>query len=180
MDKYADYWGSRAGEFLRKGLIEDVPALLKTIERYSKDGAKLLEVGCGAGRMLEPTGATGIDFSEEMLKKNKFYPERAKHATAEDLPFEDKEFDIAFTHSCFMHIPMNIIEDSVREIQRVAKIVILSEWNNKDGEIREYMLPNNERLAGVFGHDYVDLFRMPLVEEIKLPDARQILVFKDG
>lgn len=168
MDKHINYWDRRAGEFKSKGLVEDIPKLLEVVEKYSDSNSKLLEVGCGAGRLLEPTGAIGVDFSERMLKKNKFYPEKAYLARAENLPFEDNSFDIAFTHSCFMHIPSNKIKEAISEIQRVANIVILAEYTRGKRVLK----------SRDFRHNYKKLFSMKLVEEIKL-SKRSILVFKN-
>lgn len=176
LDKHVSFWDKRAGEFIKKGLIENVPLLLKTINKYSKDSFKLLEVGCGEGRLMNETEAYGVDFSPKMLEKNDYYPTRAKLAMAQNLPFSDNYFDVAYTHSCFMHLPFDQISDAISEIQRVAKIIIICEWQGAEGEVSYY----NQSLcsAGCYSHDYKKLFDAKLLETIDANDNVKIWVFE--
>ena len=111
----------------------------------------ILEVGCGFGRVLgylslgkEIIGherLVGVDFSESMVKSSKVFFEAEKsikkedypeiiQADATDLPFQDNEFDLVYTHVCLTHIPPKKVMLAREEISRVAKnyILLMERW----------------------------------------------------
>lgn len=93
---------------------------------------EVLDVGCGTGRLLlrgaeEARRLVGVDLSSEMVKasiQQFFYHELSAKseflvADAENLPFEDKTFDLALS-TCVMFLlpdPAN----GIREVHRVLK-----------------------------------------------------------
>ncbi len=104
--------------------------LLQTLARRPSPGLKLLDVGCGGGRLLRSIRAadadialTGIDCSGEQLGIA-----RAAHTDTgivyvegdgEALPFDDASFDVVTFFDYLEHIERP--GASMREIARVAK-----------------------------------------------------------
>ena len=84
----------------------------------------LLDIGCGTGAYaaaLAELGwtVTGVDLSEDMLRRAREKGVNAVRADAADLPFEDASFDAAlsiFTHSDFDDFPA-----ALREVARVLR-----------------------------------------------------------
>jgi ubiquinone/menaquinone biosynthesis C-methylase UbiE len=91
--------------------------------------AKVLDIGCGTGRLLNrilstfPTvSGIGVDLSPNMLRqarKNKLYREREifVQGNAENLPFAENQFDGVFNTISFLHYPNP--EKVFKEIHRI-------------------------------------------------------------
>ena len=97
----------------------------QTLVRLLGDpSGSLIDVGCGTGAYaigLSRRGwdVTGVDVSEDMLRRARAKGIRALHADATALPFEDASFDAAvsmFTHTDFDDFPA-----VAREIARVLR-----------------------------------------------------------
>lgn len=125
------------------------------LNRYMKEGDKVLDVGCGIGYGLnllsiKAKEAYGVDVDEKAIKycqdnilgKNP----RLKSLQAYDgysLPFKDKEFDVVTTVDVLEHV-----EDYhrfIEELLRVAKRAVListpnrrPEYTNPDGTPKNY------------------------------------------
>ncbi len=91
---------------------------------------KVLEVGCGTGIITEKlkraSRLVAVDISEKMIEiaKSKGIKAEFLVADAENLPFEDKEFDIVISITMLQDLknPLKAIE----EMKRVGKKVIFS------------------------------------------------------
>ncbi len=105
-------------------------------------GQRLLDIGCGTGKSLEPflnygLKLTGIDPSPYMLDIAR---ERLKHradlhrGVAEDLPFEDNafEYSIFFTSLEYTDRPAKAIEEACRVTKDRVFVGVLNRygWNN--------------------------------------------------
>ncbi|HEU5215515.1 MAG TPA: class I SAM-dependent methyltransferase, partial [Gaiellaceae bacterium] len=87
------------------------------------DGS-LLDVGCGTGSYtaaLAELGwdATGVDISEDMLRRANARGVRTVHADATSLPFEDASFDAAT--SVLTNTDLDDLAAAVREVARVLR-----------------------------------------------------------
>ncbi|HEV2773121.1 MAG TPA: class I SAM-dependent methyltransferase [Thermoleophilaceae bacterium] len=94
---------------------------------------RLLEIGCGVGRMTEHLAETfgevhGVDVSGEMVATAKqrlshFDNVHVHETNGADLAvFPDSFFDFAFSFIVFQHIPFReVVEGYLREVHRVLK-----------------------------------------------------------
>jgi len=84
----------------------------------------LLDVGCGTGTYAAALGGvgwdvTGVDLSEDMLRRAAAKGIRTIRADATALPFDDASFDAAV--SVFTHTDFDDFAGAVREIVRVLR-----------------------------------------------------------
>jgi len=110
--------------------------LKNTLKSIKKDKIKILDVGCGTGRMLPEIFSIGkeieyfgLDTSKEMVKHLK---EKAKKLSlgkevkvkigdASKLPFNNGTFDVVFTYHLLWHIPKENQREVIKEMERVTK-----------------------------------------------------------
>lgn len=107
---------------------------------YIKDGDKVLDVGCGNGRILEllkdkKIDYIGIDISEKLveLAKKKYPQNNFLVADTLNLPFPDNNFDKVFSVAVLHAIPSEEFrEKALLELKRVLKpgsILLLTVWD---------------------------------------------------
>jgi len=115
---------------------------LAFIADYASDGDKILDYGCGNGRLLEilkdkKIKYVGVDVSGKLisLAKEK-YPEHeasfSKISSLASLAFPDNFFNGIFSVAVFHHFPKEHAEKIARELYRITKpggIVIITAWN---------------------------------------------------
>lgn len=98
----------------------------------SLDGKKILEIGCGNAnktRLIATNGvnrkitATEVDVIQH--KKNILIDDLPnvsfEMASCESMPFDDNSFDIVFMFKSLHHVPVDLMEDALKEIKRVLK-----------------------------------------------------------
>ncbi|OHA79776.1 MAG: hypothetical protein A2675_04180 [Candidatus Yonathbacteria bacterium RIFCSPHIGHO2_01_FULL_51_10] len=134
---------------IQKFLDEEI----KFISRHVKQGSKILEVGCGYGRLLnilaeKADKIVGIDFSEPLLEKAHESFKNRKNVElwfmdAQKMSFEDESFDyVLCLDATFGNMP-GIEEKVLNEMKRVTKdtgevvISVFSE-NAKDAQLENY------------------------------------------
>lgn len=118
---------------------------------HSLNPEKVLEVGCGYGRVLvmlnKDIELIGIDFSPEMLEKGKEYCKDYPNITllemdAKDIRFPDNSFDVVYTDGALQHIPEKEIEKAISEIKRVSKgVVLIKEIDTRKLTITQRLIP---------------------------------------
>lgn len=81
---------------------------------------KVLEIGCGVGRMMQPD-FYGIDISEEMIKiaKNRKPQCHFKVSNGREIPYDEETFDTVYCILVFQHLPIDAVENYFREAYRV-------------------------------------------------------------
>ena len=93
---------------------------------------KVLDIGCAVGyivKRLREKGvdAWGVDISQYAIDNA---PDTVKPylklASADKLPFGDKEFDLVFSSSVFEHMPSELVMKAISEAIRVAKRGIIA------------------------------------------------------
>ncbi len=102
-------------------MIDDLEVQVTT--PYARD-ARVLELGCGTGLILARVAevakeAVGIDLSEGMAQRAKDRGLAVHIGSVCDLPFEDDQFDLAYSFKVLAHVPN--IDRAVREAARVIR-----------------------------------------------------------
>lgn len=102
-------------------MLDDLEVRLT--EEYAR-GARVLELGCGTGLILERIAkvakeAVGIDLSEGMAQRARERGLDVHIGSVTDLPFEDESFDVTYSFKVLAHVPD--IETAIREAVRVTR-----------------------------------------------------------
>ena len=110
------------------------------LRNFVREGDKILDVGCGNGRLLEllkdeKINYTGVDLSEKLIEiAQKRYPQN-NFLVADNLnlPFSDNNFDKVFSVAVLHSIPSKEFrEKALAELKRVLKpngILLLTVWD---------------------------------------------------
>ena len=151
----------------RSDIMENIKGIIGRIHEIG-DVSQLLEVGCGFGRCMpfiletckNVKKVTGVEFSPTMIKNSKVYLGKFPkggieiiQGNAKKLPFEDKSFDLVYTHVCLTHIPPKDIPRVTSEISRVARRYILQVERFKF----PYEHPSPHRWSHLLAPMYLDL-----------------------
>jgi len=134
-DMEATRWGLQISSDVREAIKQEI------LKRIAKNGYSL-EIGCGACPVIDGSGATAMDVSEEMLS----YIDKEKYgfvicADAENkIPFGNKSFDSVLM--VFVVNYLKNLENVLSEIKRVLKkdgkiIIIQSDFIDRWYEIQE-------------------------------------------
>jgi ubiquinone/menaquinone biosynthesis C-methylase UbiE len=102
-------------------MIDDLEVELAT--PYAR-GARVLELGCGTGLILSRIAevakeAIGVDLSEKMAQRARDRGLQVHEASLRDLPFDDDEFDVAYSFKVLAHV--TDISGALREAARVTR-----------------------------------------------------------
>jgi len=108
---------------------------LEELKKYIKDGERILDLGCGNGRLFElfkdrNIEYTGVDFSEKLIEKaREKYGEHFQIADILSLPFPDNYFDSIWSIAVFHHIPskqlrLEVLKEMMRVLKENGKIIM--------------------------------------------------------
>lgn len=142
-----DYWdGERKygyGGYNYDGRWKSVAQ--KMVDYYQlKPGHKVLDVGCGKAHLLYELSQCvpgliirGIDISEYgLLHAKEEIKDFLQYGEAQDIPFDDKEFDLVISITTLHNLKVFDLKKAVKEIERVSKknsyIVVESFRNDKE------------------------------------------------
>lgn len=117
--------------FARSG-ERDARMLLEGLESYMHPSWSVLEVGCGIGRLLKPMTSMfeyvcGVDVSKEMVQRGKEWLKGIENVAifennGVDLSeFQNNSFDFIFSFVAFQHMPVEVFDGYLSEINRVLK-----------------------------------------------------------
>ncbi len=125
-------WYERARGRGYHGMIDDLEVAVA--EPYAR-GARVLEVGCGTGLILErlrtvARSAVGLDLSPGMLRAARERGLDVVQGVATELPFADGAFDLVCSFKVLAHVPE--IRGALTEMTRVCASggTILAEFYN--------------------------------------------------
>ncbi len=115
----ASYDARRAHRYHR--MLDDLEVELAL--PYAR-GARVLELGCGTGRILSRIApvsqeAVGVDLSESMAKHARQRGLDVRVASVCELPFDDDRFDLTYSFKVLAHVPE--LETALREASRVTR-----------------------------------------------------------
>ncbi len=115
---------------------------LAFIADYVADGDKILDYGCGNGRLLEilknkKIDYVGVDVSQKLINLAKVkYPghERSfsKISSPASLAFPDNFFNRIISVAVFHHFPEEYAKEMAKELYRITKpggIIVITAWN---------------------------------------------------
>jgi ubiquinone/menaquinone biosynthesis C-methylase UbiE len=170
--KYIYTFANKDAEIMNKSLQMNVDTILSRMYQMEQLGS-ILEVGCGFGRVLgyvwsqrewlKYTKLVGIDISGSMIEKAKEFFKGSEinleeelapkiiQANVLDLPFDNKEFDLVYTHVCLTHIPPDKIQRAREEINRVAKRYIIL--------VERYKWDYEHNTPHVWSHQHIPYFQ---------------------
>ncbi len=138
LEKTRNDYNSIAEDFSRTRW--NIWAEFNIFREYVKNGDKVLDAGCGNGRLLElfkdkVIDYTGIDISEKLinLARKKYSDNNFIVADTLNLPFPDNNFDKVFSIAVLHTIPSCGLRQKVLfELRRVLKpsgFLILTVWD---------------------------------------------------
>ena len=144
---------------------------LNSIVDYIKDGEKILDLGCGNGRLYEilkdkNIDYYGVDISEKLIEisRQKYPQAKFQVADALNLPFPEEFFDKVFGIAVLHHIPSRELRvQSLKEIKRILKpkgILFLTVW--KFHGLKEKLLLLKFTIVKLLGQiklDFGDIFK---------------------
>ncbi len=96
------------------------------------DGKHILELGCGSAAITRDIATAGADRKITALEVDEIAHEKNLQiedlpnvtfglAGAEDIPLEDESVDVVFMFKSLHHVPVDLMDQSMREIRRVLK-----------------------------------------------------------
>ena len=105
-------------------------ALLEALKGLFQPSWKVLDIGCGIGRVLKPLAKhfdslVGIDVSSTMIAQSKEWLSEYPHVTTFETSgmdlrkFQDQSFNLVYSYVAFQHMPRPVLEQYLAEINRV-------------------------------------------------------------
>ncbi len=124
---------------------------IEPLAKYVTPEEKVLDLGCGNGRLLEilknkEIDYFGIDISEKLIEmtKEKYPGAKFQRADVFNLPFANNFFDKIYAIRIFHHIPSQKLRlQFLKEARRVLKpggFLILTVWNVWSPKYRKNLL----------------------------------------
>ncbi len=154
----------------------------KELKRYIKQNERVLDLGCGSGRMFEMFANenidyVGVDFSERLIDiAKRKYGDFFQQADILNLPFPDQNFDSVWSIAVLHHIPtVELRRRVLSEIKRVLRPngrVVVTCWRIRSLFRKDLFIPFNgqKRYYHVFSkREMVKLFKSAgfEIEEIR-------------
>ncbi len=115
---------------------------LSFIKEYIPQNGKLLDLGCGNGRLANFLRENnfkgeyiGADISEKLIRIAQENNPKGRFKlikNEKNLPFENEIFDAVVAVSVFHHFNPSMAEKALKEIKRISKpnaVIIITSWN---------------------------------------------------
>ena len=167
--RYWQFWGRKLLllDPWQKRIFPQQRWLLEQIKAH--EPRSILEAGCGFGRNLnflikqgiKPEILTGADISAKLLSQSNL-PKGIKliRADVRNLPFNDRSFDLVFTHGLLMHVNPRNLNRAMAELIRISKkyLIIIEEVRPRTQQLNYF----------TWAHDYDKIIKsLPLKVMIK-------------
>ncbi|HNX00336.1 MAG TPA: class I SAM-dependent methyltransferase [Candidatus Cloacimonadota bacterium] len=141
-------WKEHENDEMVKSIL---PIILDWIPR---DVKSVLDVGCGnviiTNELAKTFDVTGTDSSESALE---YVKGKKVLASANQLPFEDKTFDLVFSSELLEHLPEEILISAVEEMKRVTRDYLFIAVSNHEYLPKNYTkCPECNTAFHVYGH----------------------------
>lgn len=170
MEKTKEYFENNADSF--SGSRSWLWPELDELKKYLQDGEKILDLGCGNGRLFElfkdkNVEYLGVDSSLKFIEiAKKKYGDYFKVADAFNLPFSDSSFDSVWSIAFLHHVPSKQLRImALSEIKRILKPggkVIITCWNLYRSQYLKLLLKFTFRkLFGLSKLDFKDILLSP-------------------
>ncbi len=134
---------------------------LKPLAKYTRNGDKVLDLGCGNGRLYQlfegmSIHYVGLDQSEELIKKaqEKFPKDNFAVGDMRELPFPDDSYDIIYCIAAFHHLAnaedrLKVLSEMRRILKTGGKVVmtnwnLLGQWGSEQVEKEKYKRWEND------------------------------------
>lgn len=134
-DKLFDFWtdANEYYELAREMNLSITPERERMLS-FIKDGAKVLDIGCGAGEngyhLRDTADYTGIEYSETALGMARQFESdtcRYMQGDAENLPFENETFDVVMSTHVIEHLtdPKRCLDEQLRVLKPGGRMIII-------------------------------------------------------
>lgn len=152
--------------------------------------ARILDAGCGSGRLLDELAEYGTVSAIDMSEYNVGMAQSRGHedvhqAVVEDLPFEDETFDLITSLDVLEHTRDDRV--ALRELRRVTKpggrlLATIPTyqllWSNHDVLNHHHRRYNRAMMADAAGAAGWDVERMTFFNSFLLPPAAGVRIFQ--
>lgn len=191
------HW-ARPYDFLLNRILQPSEASIRSLAQV-KPGDKVLDVGCGNGRLtiaaqdwVGPTGeARGIDPSPEMIAVARRNAERAKLAAkfevglVEAIPFPELAFDVVLSRLVLHHLPGNLKQRGLAEMRRVLQpggVCLVIDFEPPTSPILRHLVENFlSPMAHIDVREYIPLLVEAGFTEVETgPTSSKYLSFVRG
>jgi 2-polyprenyl-3-methyl-5-hydroxy-6-metoxy-1,4-benzoquinol methylase len=141
-----EYFKTGRNPFIQEKLWQDSETdTQKVIDKYSKDGLRILDVGVGMGRLLsnyKNLDRYGMDISIGYLTESKKKGINVCFSMIEDMPYLEESFDIVVSTDVLEHVlDLNFCFEKIVSVLKKYGILVLR-------------VPYKENLQGYLAKDY--------------------------
>ncbi len=136
---------------------------VQLFSRYVSKDYKILDVGCGYGRILNElaeagfTDLTGVDSAKNMIKRGlREYPELNLVANPDGvIPFENNFFDSVILFGVLTCVPDNESQqkllNNIKKVLKPGGIIYINDFLLNSGFKRRLFYKNAQKKTGIYG-----------------------------
>lgn len=151
---------------------------LADMDKYAKEGDRVLDIGCGNGKLFGYLAEkrknflySGLDVSEKLINiaKQNFKAEKAEFRVFDgmNIPYPDNSFDIIYCLATLPHLPGQEMQvrflENIRKTAKPGAKLILTCWNLWQSKFIKYqvkMIVNfiTDKILGKNEYDWGDFY----------------------